>query len=232
MPAPSGNLLIASLPASEGQLLTDRLEPAVLRSHDVLHDRDAGIEHVYFPDSGLVSLVSVLAGGRPVEMASVGREGMVGMPLFFGVRSLPERAVVQLPGRALRMSAFAFRQALEDCPVLSDALHRYAGCLYTMAAQNTACGRKHPIESRFARWLLHAADHSGSQSLRMTHEVGAVTLGVRRSSITVAAGALKKKSLISYSRSSIEILDRAGLQELACECYSTVAETYRRLVGA
>ena len=180
----------------------------------------------------MVSFVSVFANGRAVEVASAGREGMVGMPLFFRSERLPERAIVQLPGRALRMNARAFREVLQRSDALNESLHRYAGCLYVFAAQNTACGRRHQVVPRLARWLLHASDQSGTQTLKLTHEYGAMMLGVRRSSITVAAGALRKKRLIAYGRSSIDIVDRDGLVDAACECYGTISETYARLMGS
>jgi CRP-like cAMP-binding protein len=163
----NGNLLIASLPPRDRDLLASHLEAVTLRLKDTLTEFDAPVEHVYFPESGMCSLLSVLANGKAVEVASAGREGMVGMPLFFRTERLPERCVVQLPGRALRMSAASFRRVLRESEALNDALHRYAGCMYTFASVNTACGRKHQVVPRLARWLLHAADQSGTQSLKL-----------------------------------------------------------------
>ena len=227
----NGNLLIASLPARDRELLSSHLEPVTLRLKDVLTEFDAPVEHVYFPESGMCSLLSVLSNGKAVEVASAGREGMVGMPLFFRTERLPERCIVQLPGRAHRMSAESFRKVLRESDALNDVLHRYAGCIYSFASLNTACGRKHQVVPRLARWLLHSADQSGTHSLKLTHEFGAMMLGVRRSSITVAAGELRKRKLIDYTRSSIDIVDRAGLIAASCECYATISGTYARLLG-
>ena len=227
----AGNLLIASLPRRDRELLARHLEAVPLRLKDILTEFDAPVRQVYFPESGMCSLLSVFSNGFSVEAASTGREGMVGMPLFFRAGRLPERCVVQLPGHALRMSADSFRWVLSESEALNDALHRYAGCLYMFASANTACGRRHEVEPRLARWLLHSADQSGSHILKLTHEFGAMMLGVRRSSITIAAGALKTKKLIDYGRRSLEIVDREGLLGTACECYATITRTYARLLG-
>jgi len=213
-------------------LLGRHLEAVTLRLKDTLTEFDSPVEHVYFPESGMCSLLSVFSTGRAVEVASAGREGMVGMPLFFRTDRLPERCVVQLPGRAMRMTAASFLSVLKQSEALTDTLHRYAGCMYSFASLNTACGRKHQVVPRLARWLLHSADQSGTQSLKLTHEFGAMMLGVRRSSVTVAAGELRNRKLIDYTRSTIEIVDRPGLIAASCECYGTISSTYSRLMGS
>ena len=228
----TGNLLIASLPPRDRELLGRNLEAVPLRLKDILTELDSPVEQVYFPESGMCSLLTVFADGSSVEAASTGREGMVGMPLFFRAGRLPERCIVQLPGRALRMSADTFRWVLSESEALNDALHRYAGCIYMFASLNTACGRKHEVVPRLARWLLHSADQSGSHILPLTHEFGAMMLGVRRSSVSVAAGTLRTRKLISYGRRSLEIVDRDGLIAQSCECYGMISRTYARLLGA
>ena len=138
--------------------------------------------------------------------------------------------MVQVAGRAFRMRASAFRDNLQGCASLQDALHRYAGCIYFFAAQNAACAQKHRVTPRLARWLLHAADQSGTANLRITHGYAAQMLGVRRSSVTVSAGELRALNLIAYTRSSIDIVDREGLERAACECYGRIVSTYNRLI--
>lgn len=228
----TGSILLSGLSEIDRLSMDRYLEPFTLRLGAVLGEYDVPLSHVYFPESGMVSMIAEFAGGgKPVEMASVGREGVVGMAHFYAAGHLPEKAIVQIPGRALRMTADHFRRCLEDCASLRQLLHRYAGCLYSFAAQNVACGLKHQVTPRLARWLLHCADQSGTTNLHLTHAFVAVMLGVRRSSITVAAGALREQQRIAYTRSTISIVDRAALEEASCECYVTVKATYARLVG-
>ena len=226
----TGNILLGGLSRNDFATMEPYLQPVTLRPKEVLGDVGKPLPHVYFPESGMTSILAVLEGQKHVEMASVGREGMVGMALFYGAEFLPERIVVQVPGRALRMEAQAFARCLDECGSLHHSLTRYAACLYAFAAHNVACGLKHRTTARLARWLLHACDQSGTTSLQLTHTAAATMLGVRRSSITVSAGVLREKHLIAYSRSTIEVVDRDGMQEMACECYEAVRSTYERLI--
>jgi CRP-like cAMP-binding protein len=226
----TGSILLSGISRDDFARIEPHLEPVTLHTKDVLTEYDTPFDYVYFPESGMVSLIALFTRDKPVEMASVGREGMVGMALFFGAGHLPEKAIVQVPGRATRMRADAFHSALRDCDTLRTSLQAYAACLYSFAAQNAACGLKHATTPRLARWLLHAADQSGTTHLQLTHGFAAIMLGVRRSSVTVSAGALRARKLIEYSRSTINISDRDGLEQAACECYETIRSTYERLI--
>jgi CRP-like cAMP-binding protein len=226
----NGNLLLASLPSAEREHLARHLEDVELEPRAALYDPDVPIEHVYFPSAGLVSLLGVFADGTAVETVITGREGMVGMAVFHGTDRITAQAVVQLSGHAHRMSAEALRASLTESPALRQALHNYAACMFMFAAQSVACMSKHETTRRMARWLLHAADHSGRDDLDLTHLFLSHMLGVRRSSVTVAANALRSKGLITYTRKRTRITDHEGLIEHACECYQIVRSTYDRLI--
>lgn len=224
------NLMLGRLPQRDREMIAGHLEPFSLQIKRVIYDPDTVIEHVYFPQSGMVSLLAVFTDGTGVETSSIGREGIVGLPLFHRVNRVAEQAVVQLPGRAFRMTAEAFGDCVAKSPALRDALHRYSMCLFMLAAQSVACMSKHMMAKRLARWLLHAADQSGTESLLLTHVFASQMLGVRRASVTVAANVLRKKGLINYTRKRVVITSRAGLEEFACECYQIIRSTYDRLL--
>jgi CRP-like cAMP-binding protein len=226
----NGNLLLESLPSADRALVTRHLEDVELSPRAALYDPDVRIEHVYFPTEGLVSMLGVFADGTGVETAIAGREAMVGMAVFHGTDRIAEQAVVQLRGRAHRMPADALRACLTESPALQQALHHYAACIFMFAAQSVACMSKHETTRRLARWLLHACDHSGTDDLDLTHLFLSHMLGVRRSSVTVAASTLRSKGLITYTRKRIAIADRTGLTEYSCVCYRIVRSTYDRLV--
>jgi CRP-like cAMP-binding protein len=228
-PGQTRNILLSGLAPDDHACVERHLEPVTLRVKEVLAERDEPLTHVWFPENGMMSILAEF-GDKAVEMASVGREGMVGMALFFDAGHLPEKLVVQIPGRAMRMEAEAFLRCLDDCDSLRHSLTRYAACLYAFAAHNAACGLKHRTTARLARWLLHACDQSGTSNLHLTHVFAATMLGVRRSSVTVSAGELRAKKLVSYTRSTIEVIDRDGLEAVACQCYRTIRSTYERLI--
>jgi CRP-like cAMP-binding protein len=228
--AATGNMLLAGLPVDDFRDFDKHLESVPLVTRRVLYDPNQPISHVYFPESGMVSLLGVLSDGTGVETASTGREGMIGMPLFHGIDRFPEQAVVQLPGRALRMTAEAFGSCLSRSAFLRAALQRYAACIYMMAAQSSVCLGKHAMAKRLARWLLQAADQSGTEQLQLTHLFMAQMLSVRRSSVTVAAGELRQHGFIEYGRKRVTIVDRGGLTAYSCECYAMVRDTYARLL--
>jgi CRP-like cAMP-binding protein len=196
----------------------------------VLYDPEQVIDHVYFPDSGMVSMLAVLLDGSGVETASTGRDGMVGMPVFHGTDRIAQQAVVQLPGDARRMTADQFQDCRAECPELDRLLHRYAVSAYMLATQSIACMSKHLIQRRLARWLLHSSDQSGTERLELTQLFVAQMLGVRRSSVTVAAGKLRAAKLIQYTRNYVRIMDREGLENAACECYGIIRATQERVV--
>ncbi len=215
----ASNFLIEGLPRDDRARILDSCESVELTFGDVLCEADQPYQHAYFPVSSFISLVTKLTDHRPLEMALVGNEGMLGASLALGVNDAPMRAVVQGNGTALRVGSSRFRRELKSSPRLLLRLHRYLYVQLGQLAQGAACTRFHQIEPRLARWLLMTHDRSPSDCLTLTHEFLAGMLGVRRSGITIAAGALQERGLISYSRGDISILDRQGLEAASCECY-------------
>jgi CRP-like cAMP-binding protein len=228
--ASNENLLLASLPNTDRQLVLRHCELVTVEAGRALYDPHALIAHVHFPIEGLVSLLSAFTDGTGVETAIIGREGMAGIALFHGTDRMPEQAVAQLPLKALRMPGDAFRACVAESAPLREALHHYATCLFVFAAQSAACASKHDTTRRLARWLLHAADHTGVLHLELTHLFLSHMLGVRRSSVSVAANKLRKKGLLTYTRKRIDILDLDALSDAACECYAIVRYTYDRVL--
>ena len=217
-----GNEILRDLPAEERNLVSSKLEPVTLNLHDVLHEPGAPIKFGYFPDSGIISILSVLSDGKSVEVGLIGKEGFVGLPLTVGFRSSPTRAICQAPGTALRIAASALAQVLPQCPRLEKALDRYSLTLGMQASQVAACNGLHEVDARLARWLLMCHDRLSFDSVPLTQEFLSQMLGIRRASVTVAAGILQKAGLIRSARGEVTILNRKGLEKLACECYGTI----------
>lgn len=223
------NKVLAPLPREEHQRLLAGLEPVTLAFGDVLHEPGELIRHIYFPNDGLlVSLLTLVQNHMALEIGLVGSEGMVGLPLAQGISTSSVRAVVQGTGTAMRMESSHFLEALETCPALQRALHRYTHALIAQITQTAACNRFHQVEARLACWLLMASDRLQSDPIRFTHEWLADLLGVRRVGITVAASALQQRKLIQYSRGNITILDREGLKASTCECYQKIKDIFDR----
>lgn len=218
-PASIANRLLAALPHADYRGLVAGLEPLTLKSGGVLCEPGAPIEHVYFPVDCVVSLLAAAPGPQYVEAGLVGYEGMVGIPLVLGAEVASVRAVVQASGTALRMDAARFHQALRQCPRLQRELCRYAGAKLAMARQSVACNRFHPVEARLARWLLMSSERVRSAQFFLTQAFLAQMLGVRRATIVEAARSLQGRSLLRYSRGTIRILDRNGLEAASCRCY-------------
>lgn len=219
--------LIEGLPSKQRKQLLNGCEPVDLVFGNVLHEANQPIRHVYFPLSGFVSLVTTLDGHQPLEMGLIGNEGMLGATLALGIGQAPMRAVVQGSGSALRISSQLFKQELLSSPALLRALKRYLYVVMTQLSQSAACTHFHEIEPRLARWLLMTHDRAHSDHFHLTHEYLADMLGVRRSGVSIAAAAMQARGLISYSRGEIHILDRAGLELAACECYAALQADYR-----
>ncbi len=227
----SNNALINVLPRTLRDGVLKACEPFELIFGEILCDAERPYRHAYFPDSGLISLLSTLRGHNPLEMALIGREGMLGESLVLGVRTAPMRAVVQGPGAALRMPAAKLKNMLHTSPALQKVLNRYLYLRLVELSLTGACTRFHHIEQRLARWLLLTHDRTQGDQFRLTHEYLADMLGVRRSGITVAAGELQTRELISYSRGEIRILDRAGLEAASCGCYAAMKHREVQLLG-
>jgi CRP-like cAMP-binding protein len=226
------NRLLAGLPADVYDRLRAAMTPVTLRHAELLYAMSEPITHVYFPTTALVSLMIVLEDGKQVEMAAVGREGLAGLPVALGSDSDGHVAMVQIPGQALRMGTSAFRAGLAATPELQQLLGRYALVLLTQAGQAAACNGLHALAERCARWLLEGQDRVGSDQFLLTQDFLAAMLGVRRPSVTLAAGMLQQAGLITYRRGHVTVLDRAGLEAASCECYAAIRRETDRLLGA
>ena len=217
----SGNHLISSLPADERDVLMGHLRPAHLTVKTVLFDPGQTVAHVHFPIDGVIALVTPLADGNIVEVATIGNEGIVGVPHVSG-GSLAVRAISQVSGRTLRMDADAFTAQVDRLPVFGDVVHRYIQALFGQISQSAACNRLHSNEERLSRWLLMSHDRVGTDTFPITHEFLGQLLGSRRATVTLSAGLLQAAGLIRYHRGLVAIVDRAGLERIACECYATI----------
>lgn len=222
------NRLIARLPRKERKRLQDDCEVVELAFGEILSESDKPINQVYFPVTAFISQLATINGHPPLEMGLIGNEGMLGATLNLGVNSAPLRAMVQGAGTSLRIGSVEFRRCLLECPALARMINRYLYVATAQLAQTAACNHFHEIEPRLARWLLMTHDRAHADHFHLTHGFLADMLGVRRSGITVAAGALQGKNLIGYTRGEISILDRSGLEAAACECYEAVNSDYRQ----
>ena len=224
--APPTNQLLAALPKDEYRRLLPNLEPFPLVFGDVIYEPGDLIRHVYFPTGGIVSLLAAVEDRATLEVGMVGREGIVGLSTFMGVKTSSYRAVVQGAGAAMRMKATAFRTECDNGGSLPRLLRRYTHSRLTQTAQGAACNRFHPIDARLARWLLMTRDRMGTDVFQLTQEFLSNMLGVRREGVNKAAGALQKQHLISYCRGTLTILKRAALAAVACNCYRSIKKEY------
>ncbi len=225
------NRLLASLPSADFTHLAAFLTSVDLSLKQVLFEADVPIETAYFVETGMVSYLAYVEGGEAIEVGLVGSEGMVGMPLVLGVDRGPAGGIVQMQGTALCMTSAALKQAFGESEALRGLLLRYMQALYTQVSQTAVCNGHHSLEERLARWMLMAHDRAEGDQFPMTHEFMAMMLGVRRSGVTVTAGALKQAGMISYGNGQMTILDRSGLEATACECYGTVQRHFKQLFG-
>lgn len=223
---PIANRLLAALPKREYRQLSAELEPVTLIFGDILFEPGANVRYVYFPNNSIVSLLSAVEEREHLEVGIVGNDGMAGLPVFLGVGKSRTRGLVQGEGSAMRMKAAALRSATSNGGMLPKLLHRYTHALLTQISQSAACNRFHLVNPRLARWLLMMHDRIGGDEFRLTQEFLSQMLGVRREGVTLAAGALQKQKLISYSRGKIRILDRRGLDNVACKCYGVLKDEY------
>lgn len=219
--APSGNRLLRALPADEREALSASLQPRNLPIKTVLFEPGEIIDSVHFPLDGVVSLVTPLADGNIVEVATIGNEGIVGAPVMLG-GSLAVRAISQVSGRALRMDARVFMAEVEHLSGLRRIVQTYIQALFGQIAQAAACNRLHSNEERLSRWLLMSHDRVGTDDFLITHEFLGQMLGSRRATVTLSAGLLQAAGLIRYRRGRVTIVDRQGLEGVSCECYATI----------
>ena len=225
-----GNHLLSTLTDSELSRLFPYLDLVQMKLGDVLYEPNLPMRHVYFPSNGIVSLLYVMEDGDSAEIALVGNEGFVGVSLIMGGETTSSRAVVQSGGPTYRIkSALLVEEFMRGGPMQKQLL-RYTQALLTQMAQTAVCNRHHSLDQQFCRWLLLSLDRLPSNELTMTQELIANMLGVRRESVTEAAGKIQRAGLISYHRGRITVIDRAGLEERVCECYAVVKAECDRLL--
>ena len=228
---PTQNQLLAALPQEEFGRILPHLGTVSFKLGEVVYESGGQLEHIYFPTTAIISLLYLMENGSSAEMGIAGREGLIGVALFMGGDSMPNRAVIQSAGGAVRMRAKALGEEFARGGAFQRLLLRYTQALITQMSQTAVCNRLHGIEQQLCRWLLLSHDRLDSDELVMTQELIANMLGVRREGVTAAASRLQEQGLISYVRGRIRILDRRGLETAACECYRVVEDEYRRLLA-
>jgi CRP-like cAMP-binding protein len=229
---PRRNHLLAALPTPEWERWSPLLEPVDMPLGRVLYESGLSLTHVYFPIDSIVSLLYVMEDGSSAEIAVVGNEGVVGVSLFMGGETTPSRAVVQSAGRGYRLEAQAMKNEFNRAGPVLHLLLRYTQALITQMAQTAVCNRHHSLDQQLCRWLLLSLDRLKGSELRMTQELIANMLGVRREGVTEAALKLQTAGLIRYARGHIKVLNRPGLEQRTCECYAVVKKEYDRLLPA
>lgn len=226
----SENQLLATVPEAVLDAWMPQVESVEVALGQVLYEGGSPQRHVYFPTTAIVCPLLVLHNGDTAAMAVIGREGMVGMSVFFGVWSMPSRAVVQRAGLCFRLPAAGAQRAFEKSLELRYLLLRHTQALMTQISQNAVCNRHHTVKQQLCRWLLLSLDRAQGEDLELTHELIAQILGVRREGVSEAASRLQDSGIIRYSRGHITVLDRTALEGRACECYRVVKAEYDRLL--
>jgi CRP-like cAMP-binding protein len=229
--SPNQNHLLAALPTVEFERLLPHLELVPMQLGETLYEPGGKLQHVYFPTTAIVSLLYVMESGASAEIAGVGNEGILGISLFMGGDTTPSSAVVQTAGHGYRLPGRLLKEEFARAGLMQRLLLRYTQALLTQMCQTAACNRHHSIEQQLCRWLLLTLDRLPSQELVMTQELVAGALGVRRESITEAAGNLQRAGVLRYRRGHIAVLDRSGLEAGACECYAVVKKEMARLLS-
>jgi CRP-like cAMP-binding protein len=216
------NRLLLALPASNLKRLMPELERIRCQREQVLMDADSSLDHVFFPDSGVVSVVTVYADGSIIEMATIGREGCADVQAVFGAKSSSVRLLVQIPGGAAKMSRATFTRAMESMPSFRSLMYAYVQAFLEQVLVSGACNGAHSLKERLARWLLMMRDRADDDTLQITQNLLAEMLGVQRPTITNAAQELERAGLIARGRRQVTIVDRRGLAKASCECYELV----------
>ncbi|WP_354361941.1 Crp/Fnr family transcriptional regulator [Undibacterium sp. GrIS 1.8] len=228
--SPMQNLLLAALPRAEFDRLSVHLELVKMSLGEVLYEAGGLLKYVYFPTTSIISMLYVLENGASAEIAIVGNEGILGISLFMGGETTPSRAVVQSQGYSYRLKSEHLKDEFNRAGPVLRLLLRYTQALITQMTQTAVCNRHHSIEQQLCRWLLLSLDRLPSDNLKMTQELIANMLGVRREGVTEAAGKLQKMGLIKYTRGNIEVIDRPRLEKTVCECYAVVKAEFDRLL--
>ena len=216
------NRLLLALPARSLKRLIPALEQIECKREQVLLDADSSLDHVFFPDSGVISVVAVYPDGSIIEMATIGREGGTGFQAFFGAKVSSARLFVQVPGTAAKMSRRMFQQAIDTLPQFRNLMQAHVHAFLEQVMVSVACNGAHSLNERLARWLLMMRDRHDDDTLPLTHDLLAEMLGVHRPSVTHAVRRLQQTGLIQSSRNRVTILDRDGLMRASCECYLLV----------
>jgi CRP-like cAMP-binding protein len=223
---PIENLLLAGLPRAAYRRLIPSLELVPLALGEVIDRRGEPSRFVYFPTTAVISMMCVMANGRVAETGMVGLEGTTGTGTCLGAGAALSHTVVQVAGEALRIKERTLRTEVDRSRALHGLMLRYVAALLVQISQSVGCNTHHPIEARLSRWLLVVRDRVSSDALLLRHEFLSQMLGTRRSGVTIAAGSLRAAGLIRYTRGRIEIIDRAGLEASACECYAIVRAAF------
>lgn len=228
---PEANDILAALPEAERELIIESADYIGLERRHLLVEAEAAVTHAWFIVDGIAAILSVMADGTGVETATIGRDGMIGFQIFHDVDIATEQTMMQVPGAAYRVPRAAFAALIGELPTLNRILHRYSVMMFTFAAQNSGCNRKHPVEMRCARWLLTVAENLRRPELDLTHEFVSQMLGVRRATVTDTLSSFEQRGLITTRRRLITILDVAGLEKATCECHGIIRAARARLLG-
>ena len=217
-----GNLILLALPRKECTQIFSSLEFVRLNLRHVMHEAGEAIKSAYFLNNGMGSVLTVLPDGKSVEVGLIGKEGFVGLPVVFGFKTSPLRVVIQADATAYRVDVPTLKKLLSECPELERQLQRFAMVLAMQSTQLAACNRLHDVEERLARWLIMSHDRIGGETMPLTQEFLGQMLGIRRSSVSVAASVLQKAGMITYTRGNVTLLDKRKLAEAACDCYEII----------
>lgn len=228
----SGNGILDALPRPEYHRLEGEWERVRVPEKELICNGSVALRHAYFPLSGVMSVVVVMADGALIEAAAVGREGMLGLPLLVSGSTCLQSVVQQVEGESLKVRADVFRKALRQSGALNELVTRYTLALLHQVAQNAACNLLHTLDERMARWLLATRDRLGENEFSLTHELLADTLGVHRQSVSLRAGLMQRAGLISYRRGRLKIVNARKLADTACECYAAALRVYEDLLSA
>ena len=225
------NRLLELLPPADLKFLRPHLKKVEFTYRLPLYEAHEHIDFVYFPATGVASLVNTMADGAASEVGTIGNEGVVGLPVILGDEIAPTSVYIQVPGEGLRLSAKVLCEALETRLATRKVMDHYAHAFFNQVAQSAACNHFHSLDRRSCRWLLMTHDRVQSPQFMLTQEFLAMMLGARRSSVTIAANKLKRLKLIKYHRGNVTILDRKGLEKRTCECYAVSKREFDRLLG-
>lgn len=229
---PARNRLLSALSRADYRHLEPHLELVSLEMKQKVYEPSQPIKYAYFPLTGLISMVTVMQSGKAIEAATIGNEGMVGLPLFLGVDRTPSQAYAQVPGKSLRIPAEMFQKEVRRSGGLARILQLYTQALLVQISQAMACNSLHSLPQRTARWLLMTHDRVATERFPLSQELLSLMLGVRRAGVNEVATQLRRSGLIQYQRGVMEIVDRAGLEAVCCECYGVIQAEFTRLLGA